>query len=63
MLATVKDFQELSTGGFGWIQNLTDIDHFFIFPILFGLSNLAIMEVCMNIFLFLYLYINILTLI
>lgn len=42
--ATVKDFQELSTGGFGWIQNLTDTDHFFIFPILFGLSNLVVME-------------------
>ncbi|KAF3426407.1 hypothetical protein E2986_06268 [Frieseomelitta varia] len=43
--ATVKDFQELTTGGFGWIQNLTDIDHFFIFPILFGLSNLVVMEI------------------
>ncbi|XP_068972975.1 cytochrome c oxidase assembly protein COX18, mitochondrial [Bombus flavifrons] len=43
--ATVKDFQELTTGGFGWIQNLVDIDHFFILPILFGFSHLVTMEV------------------
>lgn len=40
----------MTTGGFGWIQNLIDIDHYFILPFLFGLSNLAILEVCIEIF-------------
>lgn len=56
MLATVQDFKELTTGGFGWIQNLIDIDHYFILPSLFGLSNLAILEVCIEIFIILNLY-------
>lgn len=54
MLATVQDFKELTTGGFGWIQNLIDIDHYFILPSLFGLSNLVILEVCIEIFINLY---------
>ncbi|XP_016908746.2 cytochrome c oxidase assembly protein COX18, mitochondrial [Apis cerana] len=43
--ATLQDFKELTTGGFGWIKNLIDIDHYFILPSLFGLSNLAILEI------------------
>lgn len=61
MLATVKDFQELTTGGFGWIQNLVDIDHFFILPILFGFSHLATMEVCVQVFIFFSLHISVST--
>lgn len=56
MLATLQDFKELTTGGFGWIKNLIDIDHYFILPSLFGLSNLAILEVCIEIFIILNLH-------
>lgn len=56
MLATLQDFKELTTGGFGWIKNLIDIDHYFILPSLFGLSNLAILEVCIKIFIILNLH-------
>ncbi|XP_017765761.1 PREDICTED: mitochondrial inner membrane protein COX18 [Eufriesea mexicana] len=43
--ATFRDFSELSSSGFLWIQNLIDIDHFFILPLFFGLTNLALMEI------------------
>ncbi|XP_050680031.1 cytochrome c oxidase assembly protein COX18, mitochondrial [Leptidea sinapis] len=38
-------FMELSTGGFGWIPNLTVSDHSYILPVVFGLTNLAIIEI------------------
>lgn len=38
-------FMELQAGGFGWIPNLTVPDHSLILPIVFGISNLAIIEV------------------
>nr|XP_050866850.1 cytochrome c oxidase assembly protein COX18, mitochondrial isoform X1 [Vespula vulgaris] len=38
-------YNELTTGGFGWILNLAEIDHFFILPILIGLINLANIEI------------------
>ncbi|XP_045135735.1 cytochrome c oxidase assembly protein COX18, mitochondrial-like isoform X2 [Portunus trituberculatus] len=37
-------FMQLSTGGFGWIPNLTDVDHSLILPVLMGLTNLLIIE-------------------
>lgn len=40
-----QTYQELAVGGFGWITNLTDIDHFFVLPVLLGLINLAIIEI------------------
>ncbi|XP_035729674.1 cytochrome c oxidase assembly protein COX18, mitochondrial-like [Vespa mandarinia] len=40
-----ENYLELTTGGFGWILNLADIDHFFILPVLIGLINLANIEV------------------
>ncbi|XP_076766415.1 cytochrome c oxidase assembly protein COX18, mitochondrial [Xylocopa sonorina] len=43
--ATLQDYNELSYGGFGWIQNLIDMDHYFILPIFFGISSLAIIEI------------------
>ncbi|XP_076239102.1 cytochrome c oxidase assembly protein COX18, mitochondrial [Calliopsis andreniformis] len=39
-----QDFLELTTGGFGWIQDLTDVDHTFVLPVIFCVSNLAIIE-------------------
>lgn len=38
-------FMELQVGGFGWIPNLTEADHSLILPVMFGLSNLAIIEI------------------
>ncbi|XP_037799623.1 cytochrome c oxidase assembly protein COX18, mitochondrial-like [Penaeus monodon] len=38
-------FLEISTGGFGWIPNLTEVDHSLILPVAMGLLNLAITEV------------------
>ncbi|KAK8389277.1 hypothetical protein O3P69_020906 [Scylla paramamosain] len=38
-------FMQLSTGGFGWIPNLTDVDHSLILPVLMGLTNLLIIEI------------------
>ncbi|XP_045516632.1 cytochrome c oxidase assembly protein COX18, mitochondrial [Pieris brassicae] len=38
-------FMELSTGGIGWIPNLTEPDHSYILPVVFGLTNLAIIEI------------------
>ena len=38
-------FLSLSSGGFGWIPNLTDVDHSLILPVFMALSNLAIIEV------------------
>ncbi|KAK8730818.1 hypothetical protein OTU49_007949 [Cherax quadricarinatus] len=38
-------FLELSVGGFGWIPNLTQVDHSLILPIAMGVLNLIIIEV------------------
>ncbi|CAL7933950.1 unnamed protein product [Xylocopa violacea] len=43
--ATILDCKELSYGGFGWIENLIDMDHYLVLPILLGLSSLAIIEI------------------
>ncbi|KZC03957.1 PREDICTED: mitochondrial inner membrane protein COX18 [Dufourea novaeangliae] len=40
-----QDYLEFANGGFGWIKNLTDVDHLFILPIFFGLSGLATLEI------------------
>ncbi|KAL5290854.1 COX18 family protein [Megaselia abdita] len=37
-------FTELTVGGFGWIPNLTDVDHSFILPVALGLINLSIIQ-------------------
>lgn len=41
-------FTQLTVGGFGWIPNLTEIDHSFILPVTFGVLNLSIIEVRKN---------------
>lgn len=38
-------YTELTVGGFGWIPNLTDVDHSFILPVALGLINLSIIQV------------------
>lgn len=38
-------FMEMEVGGFGWIPNLTLPDYSLILPIVFGITNLAIIEV------------------
>ncbi|CAK1580375.1 unnamed protein product [Parnassius mnemosyne] len=38
-------FMELSVGGIGWFPNLTEPDHSFILPVVFGLTNLSIIEI------------------
>lgn len=35
----------MSTEGFGWITNLTDVDGLWILPIIFGITNLTIIEI------------------
>jgi mitochondrial inner membrane protein COX18 len=42
--ASLITFMELSTGGIGWIPNLTEPDHSWILPVAFGLTNLTIIE-------------------
>ncbi|CAL4070411.1 unnamed protein product, partial [Meganyctiphanes norvegica] len=37
-------FMEMSTGGFGWIPNLTEVDHSLVIPVAFGLTNLILTE-------------------
>lgn len=37
-------YAELTVGGFGWIPNLTDVDHSFILPVALGLINLSIIQ-------------------
>lgn len=37
-------YAELTLGGFGWIPNLTEIDHSYILPIALGIVNLANIE-------------------
>lgn len=39
-------YLELTVGGFGWVPNLTDVDHYLILPLLIGITNLAVIEVC-----------------
>lgn len=36
---------EMMLGGFGWIPNLTEVDHSWILPVTLGLLNLSIIEV------------------
>lgn len=36
---------EMMFGGFGWIPNLTEVDHSLILPITLGVLNLTIIEV------------------
>lgn len=43
--SSVVTFMELSTGGIGWIPNLTEPDISWIIPIAFGLTNLSIIEI------------------
>lgn len=38
-------FTQLTVGGFGWIPNLTEVDHSLILPVTFGILNLSIIEV------------------
>lgn len=38
-------FIELTVGGFGFIRNLTVVDSSYIFPVILGIINLAIIEV------------------
>uniref|UniRef100_A0A8D8F762 Mitochondrial inner membrane protein COX18 n=1 Tax=Culex pipiens TaxID=7175 RepID=A0A8D8F762_CULPI len=38
-------FTELTLGGFGWIPNLTEVDHSLILPVAMGVINLAIIEI------------------
>lgn len=37
-------YLSLSSGGFGWIPNLTDVDHSLILPVSMALTNLAIIQ-------------------
>lgn len=43
--ATLKDYNELTHGGFGWIQNLIETDQFYILPVMIGVVSLSILEV------------------
>ncbi|XP_049693881.2 cytochrome c oxidase assembly protein COX18, mitochondrial [Helicoverpa armigera] len=43
--AALVTLMELSTGGIGWIPNLTEPDHSWILPVAFGLTNLSIIEI------------------
>ncbi|KAM3965274.1 cytochrome c oxidase assembly protein COX18, mitochondrial [Aphomia sociella] len=43
--AALVTFMQLSTGGFGWIPNLTEPDHSLILPVAFGVINLSIIEI------------------
>lgn len=36
---------EMLVGGFGWIPNLTELDHSYILPVMLGVINLSIIEV------------------
>ena len=38
-------YVSLSNGGFGWIPNLTDVDHSLILPVSIAFANLAIIQV------------------
>lgn len=40
---------EMMVGGFGWIPNLTEVDHSFILPVTLCLLNLSIIEVSQDI--------------
>ena len=39
---------EMTLGGFGWIPNLTEVDHSYILPVTLGVMNLAILEVILD---------------
>ena len=36
---------DMMVGGFGWIPNLTEVDHSYILPVMLGVINLTIIEV------------------
>ncbi|KFB47041.1 AGAP005624-PA-like protein [Anopheles sinensis] len=38
-------YTELTMGGFGWIPNLTELDHSLILPVALGVINLTIIEI------------------
>uniref|UniRef100_A0A182RRV0 Membrane insertase YidC/Oxa/ALB C-terminal domain-containing protein n=1 Tax=Anopheles funestus TaxID=62324 RepID=A0A182RRV0_ANOFN len=38
-------YTELTLGGFGWIPNLTELDHSLILPVTLGIINLTIIEI------------------
>uniref|UniRef100_A0AAG5D042 Membrane insertase YidC/Oxa/ALB C-terminal domain-containing protein n=1 Tax=Anopheles atroparvus TaxID=41427 RepID=A0AAG5D042_ANOAO len=38
-------YTELTLGGFGWIPNLTELDHSLILPVALGVINLTIIEI------------------
>ena len=39
----------LSTGGFAWFPDLTNMDHYFILPVVMMTTNLAINEVRLSV--------------
>uniref|UniRef100_A0A2M4BUB3 Putative inner membrane protein cox18 mitochondrial n=1 Tax=Anopheles marajoara TaxID=58244 RepID=A0A2M4BUB3_9DIPT len=41
-------YTELTLGGFGWIPNLTELDHSLILPVALGVINLVIIEIQAN---------------
>lgn len=43
--AAIVTLMEMSTGGIGWIPNLTEPDHSWVLPVGFGLCNLSIIEI------------------
>ncbi|XP_043264561.1 cytochrome c oxidase assembly protein COX18, mitochondrial [Colletes gigas] len=40
-----QDYLEFTNGGFGWMQNLIEMDHSFMLPIIFGFTGLALIEI------------------
>ncbi|CAK9796352.1 Cytochrome c oxidase assembly protein COX18, mitochondrial [Anthophora quadrimaculata] len=42
---TFQDYFGLTHGGFGWIQDLTAVDHLFVLPVFFTLTGLALIEI------------------
>jgi membrane protein insertase Oxa1/YidC/SpoIIIJ len=45
MVMSPEVFESLSTGGFGWVMDLTARDPTMIFPIAIGMSNFLNVEV------------------
>nr|XP_003705007.2 PREDICTED: mitochondrial inner membrane protein COX18 [Megachile rotundata] len=43
--AAYQTYLQFTTGGFGWIKDLTVTDPCFVLPILFGLSGLTVIEI------------------
>ncbi|XP_076629012.1 cytochrome c oxidase assembly protein COX18, mitochondrial isoform X2 [Colletes latitarsis] len=40
-----QDYLEFTNGGFGWMENLTEMDHSFMLPIIFGLTGFTLIEI------------------